>query len=145
MESFQRGIVRIPPFQMKIGPGLPGREPDLLLVAREHLHSLKKTHLAGPADLAVEVIGPDSRARDRVEKFYEYERGGVLEYWIIDPEEKRAEFYQLGEDGKYRRAPVGPDGIYRSAILVGLWIRVDWFWQEPLPPVMGILKEWGLV
>ncbi|MBI4586646.1 MAG: Uma2 family endonuclease, partial [Planctomycetes bacterium] len=95
--------------------------------------------------LAVEVVSPDSRERDRVEKFCEYERGGVREYWLIDPEEKRADFYQLGEDGKCRLAPAGPDGIYRSAVLPGLWIRTDWLWQEPLPPVMGILKEWGLV
>ena len=36
-------------------------------------------------------------------------------------------------------------GIFHSEVLAGLWIKVDWLWQEPLPPLMSVLKEWGLV
>jgi len=93
----------------------------------------------------VEIISPDSRARDRGEKFYEYEQGGVREYWMIDPLRKPAEFYQRGEDGIYRLVPVGDDGIYRSAVLEGLWLKVEWLWQEPLPRLLSVLKEWGLI
>ena len=41
--------------------------------------------------------------------------------------------------------PAGPDGIVRSRVLDGLWLRVDWLWREPLPPVLDVLREWGLV
>jgi hypothetical protein len=30
-------------------------------------------------------------------------------------------------------------------VLDGLWLKVDWLWQEPLPPVLDVLKEWRLV
>jgi hypothetical protein len=40
---------------------------------------------------------------------------------------------------------IGPDRIYRSAVLDGLWLQVDWLWQDPLPPVLNVLREWGLV
>jgi Uma2 family endonuclease len=145
VEAHQLGLVLTAPFQMKIGPELPGREPDILFIARQHLDRLKSTYLDGPADLVVEIISRDSRARDRGEKFYEYEQGGVREYWLLDYLRRQAEFYRLGPDGIYRAVPLGADGIYRSAVLDGLWLKADWLWQEPLPLLLSVLREWGLV
>jgi len=68
----------------------------------------------------------------------------VREYWVIDPVSKEADFYQLGEDGGFHLMPVSDDGIFRSQGLQGLWLKVDWLWQDPLPPLLGVLKEWGL-
>jgi len=139
------GIVLDAPFQMKTGPELPGREPDVLFIAKENLKRLKETHLEGPADLVVEIVSPESRLRDRGEKFAEYEMGGVKEYWIIDPDEKRADFYVLGSDDRYERRKPDEGGIYRSQVLPGFWLKVEWLWQEPLPPVLKVLRELGLV
>lgn len=138
------GVVRHEPTQMRTGPDLPGRSPDILFVAQANRSRLKKSYLEGPADLVVEIVSPDSAGRDRGEKYYEYEQGGVREYWLIDPQRKQAEFYHLDEHGIYRLAPI-TDGIYRSEVLEGLWLRVEWLWQEPLPPVLDVLKEWQLV
>src|SRR5262245_46806663 len=145
VDTHQLGAVLTPPFQMKTGPDLPGREPDIIFIAREHLPRLRDTYLDGPADLVVEIISRDSRARDRGDKFYEYEQGGVREYWLLDYLRRQAEFYQLGLNGIYRLVPVGEDGIYPSAVLEGLWLKVDWLWQEPLPPLMSVLREWRLI
>ncbi len=139
------GIVLGPPFQMKTGPDLPGREPDLIFVAREHFHRLKDVYLDGPADLVVEVISPDSRTRDSRDKLHEYEKGGVPEYWMLDPYRKRASFYQPGDDGVYHLVPPDENGIYESAVLKGLRLRVDWLWQEPLPRLPDLLRELGLI
>jgi Uma2 family endonuclease len=145
VEARQIGVVRSAPFQMKTGPDLPGREPDILFLSRERLDRRRRAYLDGPADLVVEIISPDSRARDRGTKFYEYEQGGVREYWLLDPLRRQAEFYQLGPDSIYRAVPVAADGIYHSAVLDGLWVKVEWLWQEPLPLLLNVLKEWGLV
>ncbi|MBF0495265.1 MAG: Uma2 family endonuclease [Deltaproteobacteria bacterium] len=133
------------PFQMKTGPGLPGREPDIIFIAQNHLDQLKKNYLDGPADLAVEIISEDSKNRGRKQKLYEYQLGGVREYWLIDPEYQQAEFYQLGEDGLYHRAPLKQGQVYRSMVLNGVWIDVDWLWQDPLPSEINILEEWGVI
>ncbi|MDQ3668302.1 MAG: Uma2 family endonuclease [Acidobacteriota bacterium] len=85
VEANRLGLIISAPFQMKTGADLPGREPDILFIASDHLERLKDTHLAGAADVVVEVISPESLVRDRGEKFYEYEKGGVGEYWLIDP------------------------------------------------------------
>jgi Uma2 family endonuclease len=145
VETHRLGIVRSEPVQMKTGPNLPGRSPDLLFVANENLGRRKKTHISGPADLVIEIVSPDSVERDRETKFSEYERGGVREYWVIDPLSKQAQFYELGEGHRYRVLPVDESGIFRSSVLSGLWLNVAWLWQDPLPPVLTVLSEWGLI
>ena len=144
-DEHEVGVVRYEPFNMKTGPDLPGRSPDILFVSNKNRSRVKKNHLKGPADLAVEIISPGSRGTDRGDKFYEYEKGGVKEYWLIDPERKRAEFYRLGRDKQYQLIEVGGDGIFHSLVIKGLWVRVEWLWQRPLPKPTRILKEWGLV
>jgi Uma2 family endonuclease len=144
LEYHPLGKLRGDPFQMKTAPHLPGRAPDLIFVANAHLPRLHRTFLEGPADIAIEVISPDSIRRDREDKFKEYELGGVPEYWLIDPERPPALFYQTGERGRYQVMPI-EDGIFRSQVLPGFWLRVEWLWQEPLPGCVGILREWGLI
>jgi Uma2 family endonuclease len=139
------GEVSSEPYNMKIGYGLPGRAPDILFVDKANLARMHNEYLDGPADLVVEVISPESRKRDRVTKFSEYEQGGVREYWIVDPKRKEAEFFLRDANGKYQSVPIGSDGIYRSTVLAGFWLKVDWLWQRPLPSLIDVVKAWGLL
>jgi Uma2 family endonuclease len=120
-----------------------GREPDLFFVMRERVGQWQEKYFDGAPDLIIEVISDDSVGRDRAEKFEEYEEAGVREYWIIDPRPKRrrADFYQLGADGKYKPVPIENDGVYRSQVLKDFWLNVNWLWQDPLPKVMQTLGE----
>ena len=119
------------PFQMRLAELERGREPDLLFVAKANLARLRPTYLDGPADLAVEIISPESVLRDRGTKYAEYEAGGVREYWVIDHEQQRTDFFRAGANERYQRAQPNADGIYRSAVLPGFWINVGWLWQDP--------------
>jgi len=139
------GVLRYENYQMRTGPNLPSRQPDILFVANEHRSRLKRVYLDGPADLVIEIVSPDSRGRDRGDKYGEYEEGGVPEYWLLDQPRRQAEFYQLGEDGRYLLLPIGEDGIYRSRALPGFWVKVEWLWQDPLPEVPDVLREIGLI
>lgn len=139
VETRRLGIICSSPFQMKLKPA--GREPDLIFLARQHLDRLKKTYLDGPADLVIEIVSPESVARDRGEKFYEYEAGGVREYWLIDPIRTWAEFYHLNQEGRYTTALAGKDGVYHALTIPGFWVRVEWFWQDPLPNALQALAE----
>ena len=145
VEQHNLGLVLSAPFQMKTGSSLPGREPDLLFIAHENLSKLKGTYLEGPADLAVEVVSQESRLRDRGEKLAEYEMGGVREYWIIDPEEHRADFYVLAADGRYERKRADIQGVYHSEVVEGFWLKEAWLWQDPPPKVLAVLQELGIV
>jgi Uma2 family endonuclease len=128
---------------MRTGPSLPGRSPDVLFVAKKNAKRLKKTHLQGPADLAIEIVSPGSRAIDRGDKYFEYEKGGVDEYWIIDPGRRRAEFYQRDKEGLYRLVSVDDAGVYRSRAMKGFWMPVSWLWY-PFPTLATVRREWGV-
>jgi len=141
IETKELGWVRSAPFQMRLTPLARGREPDLLFVKKERIDLIQATYLNGPADLAVEVTSPESLLRDRGEKFAEYELAGIPEYWLLDPDRQRADFYVLGTDGRYRLVTVGEDGIYHSQALAGFWLKVSWLWQNPLPKVLTVLRE----
>ena len=110
-----------------------GRVPDLLFITKEHAERVRTTHLDGPADLVVEVVSPESDARDHGDKLVEYEAAGIPEYWLIDPLRQQAFFYQLGEDKRYRLGLIDGDGYYRSTVLADFRLRVTWLWQQPQP------------
>jgi Uma2 family endonuclease len=128
---------------MRATPDGPAREPDLIFVAREHLDRLSQERLSGPADLVVEVISDDSVARDRADKFYEYQEAGVREYWILDsrPGRERTDFYVLDDRGRYRPVPPASDGRYHSTVLPGFWLQVDWVTSVEPPAVLTALAQ----
>lgn len=125
------GQVISAPFQMRLLHTERGREPDILFVANENLHRLRDTHLEGGADLVVEITSPESLIRDRGEKFAEYELEGIREYWVVDPDSRRVDFFVLAKDGRYERRYEDSDGVYDSEVLKGFRIPVRWFWERP--------------
>lgn len=130
-------------YVMKLQEQKRGREPDLVFVSEENAERLKYNYLDGAADIAVEVISPESVERDCRIKFDEYQKAGVKEYWLIDPQEKSAEFYRLNADGFYQAVDV-TGGVFRSAVLPEFFLRVEWLWQEKLP-TLAALKELDLI
>jgi len=145
-QIMRSGIVAIAPLTMRIAAGGNAREPDLIFLSADHRDRLTETQLEGPADLVVEVISDESVARDRDDKFYEYQAGGVREYWIVDPRpnRQRADFYVLDASGRYRPVPVGDDGIYRSVVLPGFWLRVEWLWAGEQNPLIALAEILGV-
>lgn len=122
------GRIYVEPFQMKAAADLPGRSPDILFVRNEHLDRVRELFLDGPADLVVEIISPGTEGVDRGDKFLEYERGGVAEYWVLDPLREIAEFLVRNENRVFRAATLSPDGMFASTVIDGLRLKPDWLW-----------------
>ncbi len=61
-------------------------QPDLVFVSKEREGILARANIRGAPDLAVEILSPSTSRRDRRDKFDLYERHGVGEYWLADPE-----------------------------------------------------------
>ncbi|QJD84886.1 Uma2 family endonuclease [Cohnella herbarum] len=72
-------------------------QPDVLMIHRSRQHIVTSRGVEGPPDLVVEVLSPGSRKRDRLKKMAVYEKHGVPEYWIIDPEARTLEQYRLND------------------------------------------------
>jgi Uma2 family endonuclease len=145
IEKYELGLLLTAPFNMQMPHLNRGREPDILFVTQDRLRIVQESNLSEAADLVIEVVSPESIGRDRGEKFVEYEAAGVREYWLIDPDRQQAEFYQLAETGRYHLLFSGASDRFRSAVLTNFWLRVDWLWQEPLPKVLAVARELGLL
>jgi|SRR5579884_1566989 len=117
-----------------------GPEPDIAFVHKRNTSRIERGRIIGPPDLAVEIVSPESVARDFIKKRTLYEQAGVREYWIIDQDEKKVLLLQRTAAGKYReRKP--RRGVLRSQALSGFWLRLEWLWQDPRPALADALAE----
>jgi Uma2 family endonuclease len=120
--------------------GRNGPEPDISFVRKDRLHLVKRGHVKGPPNLAMEIVSPESVERDYEKKRTLYERAGVREYWIIDEELRKVTLLVLDRKGKYRE--IRPrKGVFHSQVLPGFWLRPEWLWQETRPRKMDVLKQ----
>ena len=95
----QLGIVRVAPYGVYLNDSNVV-EPDLLFIALENTRFIKKNGYHGAPDLIIEILSPSNEQHDTVKKKRLYEKTGVKEYWIVDPETKLATGYEWKE-GKY--------------------------------------------
>jgi len=127
-------------FQLRLRPGLR-RVPDMIFVSTENARAkISATQIDGAPDLVVEIVSADSVDRDWRDKFHEYEKAKIKEYWIIDPGNQRLEIYCLSDKGIYE-AQAKTKGIVKSKVLPGFWLKAEWLWQDPLPNVVVVAKE----
>jgi Uma2 family endonuclease len=102
--------------------------PDLVFVARERLGIVAERGVEAAPDLVVEVLSPGTARRDRVRKLNAYARHGIRHYWLVDPEAKTVEAFELVE-GAYRlAAAVGGDDEFRPGVFPGLAILLSDLW-----------------
>lgn len=73
-------------------------QPDIFVVCDPS--KWDKRCCKGAPDLIIEILSPSSRQRDRLTKLNLYQRAGVKEYWIVDPDEKTVIVMTL-EDGEH--------------------------------------------
>jgi Uma2 family endonuclease len=119
------------------------REPDIFVLPPEEAAKAKGVPLSVSPALVVEVVSPTTRTIDLREKADDYALAGVPEYWAVDMERQEVVMHRLRGEG-YAVEKVA-SGKVESRSVPGLWLKVDWLWQEPLPPVVGVLRELGLV
>jgi len=85
------------------------RRPDLLFFTKSRAHLIHPDKaILGSPDLCIEIISPSSGEIDREDKFKQYAEAGVGHYWIIDPQQRSAEAFELG-GGNYREVASGRD------------------------------------
>lgn len=126
------------PFVMTLPTVNTSREPDIQVILNENMDAYTSTGMMGAADIVIEIVSPESVSRDYEDKFAEYQRGGVPEYWLIDPLKSEARFYQLSTDGAYTAAPLTA-GVYTTQRLPGLRVNTSLLWQETLPGPVKIV------
>lgn len=128
------------PFVMRLEE-ISRREPDVMVILDDNLPNLKPTFMDGPADICIEVVSPESTARDRGEKFQEFEKGGVTEYWIIDPIRNEAQFYRRNTDDIFKTITTDTQQDYTTSLLPGFRLHVPTLWQKQLPGAVATVDH----
>lgn len=84
-------------------------EPDLFLITGNQPGIVTAKNVQGAPALVIEVLSPGTRSRDQRLKRDLFERTGVREYWVVDPDANTV--------AVYRRST--PDGFEPAQVLAG--------------------------
>lgn len=110
-----------------------GRKPDVSVYLTRAKLPPRQGAAHHPPDVVIEVVSPSPRdvRRDRVEKRDEYAAFGVRYYWMLDPQVRTFEIYELAENGKYLSMLVATSGVLNEVPgCPGLSLDLDDLWTE---------------
>jgi Uma2 family endonuclease len=101
-------------------------QPDILVVCDRS--KLSKGSVDGPPDLVVEILSPSNTQKLMFLKFESYLTAGVREYWVLDPEQKKAQVHILHE-GRYLSSAYKQDAVIPVSVLPPLSIDLATLWE----------------
>jgi len=108
-------------------------EPDLLFVSTARLSdAVTSQHVISAPDLVVEIGSPSTRRRDETIKRRLYERSGVKEYWIVDPDVDVVRVYRPGDMGYTRPVELSLEAgdTLTTPLLPGLELPLGQIFKE---------------
>jgi Uma2 family endonuclease len=102
-------------------------QPDILWINPENDQCvlMDDGYLHGAPDFVVEILSPSNTRRDRIDKFYLYEKYGVQEYWIVNPEEQYIEVYIRKEDTLHHQGGYKEGQTFSSKTLNGATVTLS--------------------
>ena len=110
-----------------------GRKADVSVFLSPSRKPPPRGPVAIPPDIMIEVVSPTPRdgRRDRVEKVQEYAAFGVRWYWLIDPQLRSFELFELEAGGRYLHALGATGGVLRDVPgCDGLALDLDALFRE---------------
>ena len=123
-------VVYPSPFDVRF-PGKSKKDEDITTVLQPDIcvicdqSKLDDRGCNGAPDIVVEILSPSNNKKEIKNKFEIYESSGVMEYWIVSPQDKTFLAYTLGEDGKYTPSRLLAEGFYESRVLTGFALDLD--------------------
>jgi Uma2 family endonuclease len=95
-----------------------------LFVAQDRLRIVARKNIVAIPNLIVEIVSPSSDRRDREEKLNLYQRYGLPEYWIVDPDTETIEVHLYAESRLEKVRILKPGEQLRSRQIPGLVLEV---------------------
>jgi Uma2 family endonuclease len=118
------GKVFIAPLDIYLGEN-ETYQPDVFFISKERESIIGEKKIEGAPDLVIEVLSESTAYYDLKKKKAVYEKSGVSEYWIVDPEEKNIEIYENSTSGFQKIALVESSKTYTSKKLTGFILKSE--------------------
>ena len=103
-------------------------EPDISVVCDRS--KLDDHGCKGAPDMLIEILSPSSLRHDRLVKLNLYQRAGVREYWIVDPENRAVQVLTLTDGLLLPHEDYGQDDIAKVNVLDGCFIELSKVFSE---------------
>ncbi len=100
-------------------------QPDIIFIHKDRMDIIGIKNIKGPPDIVVEILSPSTAYYDLREKYDIYEKSGVKEYWIIDPNSKKIEIFG-NKSGKFHlNNEARETGSVSSVVLAGFAVSLS--------------------
>jgi Uma2 family endonuclease len=103
-------------------------QPDLVFVGNDRSQVVTTRGVEGAPTLVVEILSPTTHRTDRVTKAQLYARHNVPNYWLIDPDQRTLEVYELVIDHYDLAASSRDAEVFAPSLFPGLSIQLADLW-----------------
>jgi Uma2 family endonuclease len=106
--------------------------PDVVFIAGDQRSLLTEPNIQGAPALVVEVLSPGTRKRDLGVKRELFDRGGVREYWIVDPQSNTVIVHRRAVDGSFPRVQSPPTEaqVLTTPLLPGFVLSLEKLFRD---------------
>jgi Uma2 family endonuclease len=108
--------------------------PDLVFVAGDQTDILTEANIQGAPAIVVEILSKSTRSRDERIKKQLFDRGGVREYWMVDPDRSQLIVHLREVDGFHACAPLSAaeGAVLTTPLLPGFSLSLSELFQSSL-------------
>ena len=104
-------------------------EPDLSVICDRS--KIDRHGCKGAPDLVIEILSPSTQRHDRLVKLSLYQRAGVREYWIVDPDSQTVQvMLQDGNGALHIHEVYTREGVAKVNVLEGCFIELSKVFSE---------------
>lgn len=103
-------------------------EPDISVVCDKS--KIDQHGCKGAPDLVVEILSPSTQRHDRLVKLGLYQRAGVREYWIVDPDSSTVQVFLQNDGSLQLREVYNREGVAKVNVLDGCFIELAKVFRE---------------
>lgn len=103
-------------------------QPDLIFIGNDRRHIITERAIEGPPNLLIEILSPTTHRTDRLTKAQLYAKHQVPHYWLVDPDQRSVEAYELVIDHYDLITSARDAEVFAPSLFPGLSIQLSDLW-----------------
>lgn len=123
----QLGMLLIAPTDLILAPTTIV-QPDLIFIGNDRRRIVTERAIEGPPNLLIEILSPTTHRTDRQTKAQLYAKHQVPHYWLVDPDQRTLEAYELVIDHYDLVASARDAEVFTPSLFPGLSIQLADLW-----------------